>query len=384
MNRPQDAATTDRTPRVTAKGAIVAFIVGGFLAIAVAETAIRLLMPDWRSFSSARFITRAVGVPLGWAIGKPGFDGTFAQNDGDFKVRIRINEFGLRNGEPVSAADGRVWIVGDSMAFGWGVERDRIYTAVAHRISGMPTYNVASPGTDIIGYQRLVRRMPKSLTPRAVVVGLILENDLADYAARRAARRRAGGRSPDRGAAGSWFESVSWIGIKYRLTEASALYNFVAIAVKRSEWSRQLLIRFGIIARAHSYEEFLETLDIATFVPSSADELLRLKAMLPAKTPFAVLVAPTRFEIRDRNPESIRMRNALSAALAARGIAVIDPIDGFLEAGFRATHFRHDGHWSPRGHDIAGRAVAKWLGAIFRPVDRQGTVKMGAGAGGGG
>ena len=50
---------------------------------------------------------------------------------------------------------------------------------------------------------------------------------------------------------------------------------------------------------------------------------------------------------------------------------------------FRATHFRHDGHWSPRGHDIAGRAVAKWLGAVFGPVDRQGAVKMSVGGGGG-
>jgi hypothetical protein len=89
--------------------------------------------------------------------------------------------------------------------------------------------------------------------------------------------------------------------------------------------------------------------------------------MLPAKTPFAVLIAPSRFEIRDQEPGSIRMRKALSAGLAARGIAVIDPIAGFLKAGFRATHFRHDGHWSPLGHDVAGRAVAKWLGAVFGP-----------------
>jgi len=52
----------------------------------------------------------------------------------------------------------------------------------------------------------------------------------------------------------------------------------------------------------------------ASRTTSSADERLSLKAMLPAKTPFAVLIAPTRFEIRDRKPKSIRMRKALSAA----------------------------------------------------------------------
>ncbi|MCH8884899.1 MAG: hypothetical protein IIA41_15580 [SAR324 cluster bacterium] len=88
--------------------------------------------------------------------------------------------------------------------------------------------------------------------------------------------------------------------IKHRLAKSSALYNFVAVAVKRSEWSRRLLIRFGIIAREHSYKESLETLDIATFVPSSADELLRLKAMLPQLREEAVRAMVAGYEAADR------------------------------------------------------------------------------------
>ena len=78
-------------------------------------------------------------------------------------------------------------------------------------------------------------------------------------------------------------------------------------------------------------------------------------------TPFAVLIAPARFEIRDRDPDYQKFRLEMVRALSARGIAVIDPIREFLSAGFQPTHFAHDGHWSALGHKIAARAAADWL-----------------------
>ena len=67
------------------------------------------------------------------------------------------------------------------MTFGWGVERNEIYSAVAGRMGKFPTYNVASPGTNVCGYQALLARTLKRASPRAVIVGLILENDMDDY-----------------------------------------------------------------------------------------------------------------------------------------------------------------------------------------------------------
>ena len=61
--------------------------------VAAAETVIRFTMPEWREFSSGRFMHRTV-VP-GHApidLGRAGFDGYFAQNNGDFRARIRIND----------------------------------------------------------------------------------------------------------------------------------------------------------------------------------------------------------------------------------------------------------------------------------------------------
>ena len=67
------------------------------------------------------------------------------------------------------------------MAFGWGVERSETYTARLEHYAGQPTYNIASPGADICGYQKLLARMPEGIIPKAIVLGVILENDIGDY-----------------------------------------------------------------------------------------------------------------------------------------------------------------------------------------------------------
>jgi hypothetical protein len=57
----------------------------------------------------------------------------------------------------------------------------------------------------------------------------------------------------------------------------------------------------------------------------------------------------------------------MKEALKKAGIAVIDPFAAFETAGFKPTHFAHDGHWTPAGHAIAGRAAAEWLKQRLAP-----------------
>ena len=87
----------------------------------------------------------------------------------------------------------------------------------------------------------------------------------------------------------------------------------------------------------------------------------RRGVLCAATVPFAVLVAPTRFELRDGAPGLRRLREAITEALASQGIPVIDPFDSFKAAGFEAVHFTHDGHWSLVGYRLAGTAAATWL-----------------------
>lgn len=340
----------------TWKGALAAAVVGVALLLGVAEVGARLLYPQWREFYSGWFeeLTAVPGydnVPLG----HPGFDGYFSQNNGDFRAHIQINEFGLRNDEPVAAADGRVWVIGDSMAFGWGVERTERYTEVMGVKASVPVYNIASPGTAICGYQSLLARMPKEVKPRAVVMGLILENDLRAHYDCPEAARLATMIAP--------VEEMNWsfLGIKHHLTKVSALYNVVAVALKRVPVVTQALRALHLVAADHVYTVEFDPARMETVVSASVAEIARFKAMLPPGIPFAVLMAPGRFEIRDNDPLYRTLRLDTGRALAAQGIDVVDPIAAFQAAGFAPTHFAHDGHWSPLGHRIAGEALANWL-----------------------
>ena len=130
---------------------------------------------------------------------------------------------------------------------------------------------------------------------------------------------------------------------------------------KRVDVVREALTAIGVIREGHAYGRVMADDKIDAGVDKTADELAALRAMLPQGTPFGVLVAPARFEIKDGDAFYRRLRLQTNAALTSRGIAVIDPFDRFVAAGFGPTHFAHDGHWSALGHRLAGEAAALWL-----------------------
>ncbi|MSO92256.1 MAG: hypothetical protein EXQ86_02505 [Rhodospirillales bacterium] len=346
--------------RPTIRGRIFAFIVGLLFMLLLAEAILRVLFPHWREFHSGWFMRHAVVPGHGaLALGVPGFDGYFAQNNGDFRVRIQINDFGLRNDEPVEASAGRVWIVGDSMAFGWGVARDQTYTAEIARQTGLGTYSVASPGTNVCGYQALLARMPKTVAPKAVIVGLVLENDLSPQGCREWAQERE--QSAAQGGPPWWARIEHIWDVKGLMARHLALYNFLAVSIKRVDDLTHLLQMTGLVAEAQPYRRQLEESAVARAIENTADEMAVLRAMLPLAPPVAVLLTPARFEIRDEDSFFAKLRTEMTNALTARGFPVIDPIEKFRAAGFAPTHFAHDGHWSPTGHRLAAEAAAGWL-----------------------
>lgn len=341
--------------------AAAAIAIGCLFGIGFAEIAARVVAPHWREYASARFMRSEIAPGIGpVAVGRPGFDGYFAQNNGDFRVRVRLNDLGLRNEELAAAAAGRIWAVGDSFTFGWGVEANEMFSAVLGDALREKVYNVATPGGDVVGYQWLVARMPKGVAPRLVVVGLTIENDLLDYGA-----ETANAAKPERPPEPGPFSFKEWG------TNNSAVYNLAAVAVKQSSFLRDFFAKAGIIEAAHGLRAAPDRPAARRVSQRTAEEIVRLRGMLPPGTPLVVLVIPSRFEILNRNRAWIELREAAVAALAARGVPVVDPTAALVAAGFEATHFPHDGHWSARGHQIAGRALAAWI-AAHDPAARSG------------
>lgn len=338
-------------------GRVAATLVGLLFLAILSEILLRVFMPNWREYHSGRFMTvvdAAGGGTVGIAL--PGFDGWFAQNNGDFRVRIRINDAGLRNDEPVAAADGRIWVIGDSMSFGWGVERNESYTQVLSDTLKFPAYNLATPGSGVCGWQAVYGRMPENMRPAAVVIGLTIENRAVAYDCLAAAKS-----IPQSGQDYAYLFSI--VGIKWFLTEHLALYNFFTVSLKRVGLAEKVLEKAGLIEPAHRVRYHQDDAGIAKAVSTTADELRRLRAMAPADRPFLVVLFPARFEIRDDDAHYRRLRVELAAALAARGIQTLDLFPDFKTVGLDATHFAHDGHWNVTGHRLAGQTIARWIAA---------------------
>jgi hypothetical protein len=346
--------------RVTPLGVAIALLAGLIFLVGLAELGLRIFQPHWRDYDSSRFMTPFTqsGRP-GMTIGKAGYDGGFAQNNGDFRHSIRINEFGLRSDEPVAAAQGRIWILGDSMTFGWGVETKDRYGEKLGAALGAPTYNIAAPGADVCGYQTLLARMPKELKPQAVVMGVVLENDaLANYdCSSKAGPALASHEAPTNPSALTL--ALGWL--KGSLTQKSALYNTAVPALKRVRWVNDLFLAAGLIKPEHGYKRFFGDNEVEAVAKSTVSAIAGVRDLLPADVPLIVLIIPARFEIRDGDLIYRALRLAVIEELNKLNIANVDPFAGFKAAGFAPTHFLHDGHWSPRGHEIAAGALTEWF-----------------------
>lgn len=340
----------------------VALALGCGLALGLAELGTRVVMPYWQDYASERFMTPRT-VP-GWApfnAGMPGFEGHFAQNNGDFRIAIRLDELGLRNPSD-TIADGAVWGVGDSFTFGWGVEREQIFPAVAAAQLGRPFFSVASPGTNVCGYQALVSQvLSKGAMPGAVLVGLTIENDISAYDCAKDGQDAAMP-APRVGVSGQTAKEF--------LLAHSALYNFAAVTLKRSPLVLEALKSLGLVKSQEDVSWHLARHE-ADVLEATARETAQLQAMLPSGTPFAVVLIPARFDLEQPGSDWSQDRQDLAARLRALGVGVVDPADALTAQGRDKVHFAHDGHWSALGHRIAGQAAAAALAPLLTEGNAQ-------------
>ena len=335
------------------------------VAIGLAEGAIRVIVPEWNAFSSERFMQGAE-LPgfQPYLTGMKDFRGKFAQNNGDFQINIAINATGQREEDTPAEANGRIWGVGDSYSFGWGVDKEQTYLAVLGRLMGKPSYNLAGPGNDVCGYQAAVMAMPEPRTPAGFVLGLTIENDVdknhcqpGSYVAPATAEEST---APTPTARQRFVHVKDW------LIQSSALYNFTVVTLKRSKRLNDLLISLGLVERPHQVGDHYPESEIDDRIASTVAKIAWLRERFTPETPFVVLLIPALLDIRDQDPFFARIRQGLTAELKRRSVSVVDPYEDFIRAGFKPTHFVHDGHWSPRGHEVAAEALARWFQGISR------------------
>ncbi len=153
------------------------------LTIAMAELGARVLVPAWTPKNGARNYWR-YDERLGW-VHQQKVDATHAHRD--FEVRLKTNAHGFRD-DPIAVertpGRKRMLLLGDSFAFGYGVEQDEALSEILearHPEWEVVNTAVAGWGTD----QQLLfyRDRGRAFSPDVVLL-MFHPNDLADNAGR--------------------------------------------------------------------------------------------------------------------------------------------------------------------------------------------------------
>lgn len=352
-------------PRPLARRSGVALL-GAVGALALAEIAVRVVdpAPSFRARAQAAYACDRHHPLRGWT-GRPDLDEAFVRPD--FAIRVRTNAAGFRTRalEPVDEAVRHVVVLGDSFAWGWGVERDERFDTVLERASdgGVVCTNLAQPGYGTDQQLLTLREHGAALQPDVVLV-LFSHNDLKNVAAAQQYGKPKprfvldpdGGleltRVPVPNDPEAWRERRAQalqleveLGPVRRWLERSQLFNWIAArrmeptdgAERRAASDRQVLERGRALAAA-----LLRAID---------RECEGLGARL------VVAWNPRRPEVEGRVDGG--WQEELEQGL--EGVETVDLGDVLAACGGR-LYFREDPHWTARAHGCVGRALAERWG----------------------
>ena len=308
-------------------------------------------------------------------------------------VTVATNEQGWRDsGDPMASERPTLLGLGDSFAFGWGVElEESLFFLVEERLSRIRTTRFVKagvPGTGPSDQWKLLAPLWERYRPGIVVLVFFVGNDFTDV--------QMGGsgqfevrdgylkRRPLPDQPHSWFENVSWTLARYsrlaqwvraaQLNWARSEPDWVAspnsVATKWDAWLREF-------TQIH-LQTFPERTEEAVHL--TLDYLGRLADFCRDRsTVFALVVIPRSFQVypaelvelktalqlTDRELDLDRPQRILGEWAQSREVLIIDLLPPFrrsagVEPNKRLFYYP-DAHLNPAGHSVAAKALYSFL-----------------------
>jgi hypothetical protein len=336
----------------------------------VAEGVVRLFVPN--QTRDAEFVFFQYDAVLGWT-NKPNSDGPFRVPG--VMTHVHINSQGWRDREspPVSPAQTRILVLGDSQTWGYGVEDDERYTDELQRLR--PDARVLNMGVSGYGtaqeYLQLQQKVD-DYKPDLVIVGFY-HNDLIDNVSDNNDDPFAYPR-PVLAPSG---ETVTLRNVpvpkRERLwQQAPSSYDRYSLPIR---WLLQHSLLFASVARpaAASIDALAIRLGwkpeigAASANPESAPwrttfAIFRaMKADLDARhVQLLIVVIPAKYHVQHG---LTFVEDNMRRWGAENQVAVLTPADQFRQTDIGALFLRYDSHLSPAGHKRLGDLINDALGA---------------------
>jgi SGNH hydrolase-like domain, acetyltransferase AlgX len=325
-------------------------------------------------------------------------------------VPVRINSRGYRGREyPWDAASGfRILALGDSFAFGFGVQEDDTYLARMERALADRHVEVINAGLAGMGPDneaRLLAADGPGLRPDLVLVAFFVGNDLID-ALTGIARTvlRDGAPALPEGFLEKWYRplrpgtllpqplarSSRSLGLpipfKDALQRHSHAYRFLSGRVARLLAASQGARAGGAPMEFNPFQQ--EAFCLRSYPPELEQAWTRAKAALVQMKAWcdahdarlALVVIPTeaqvdpdrwaavrqRYRLKEEDFDLEKPQRILAAFATENGIPLIDLLPALRAASDAGgpLYFRTDIHWTSRGHAVAADEILRQLGAL--------------------
>lgn len=293
----------------------------------------------------------------------PDYRGTISRSDLSFT--FTTDEHGFRNPGPWPESS-EVVLVGDSMAFGYGVEDDEAWASrVRRELGGTGLINLGLPGMAPQQYLRTLEAYGLGLRPEVVLFSLFPGNDLGD-----AANFQSWLDSGRPGSFLDWGYRAQGTGISGML-ERSYLFWLVRDAARvlgtRLE-STTLELDEGPLQLAPS----LYAGDAAELRDDAPAFSLVMSAVLEAQAKareqgarLVVLLMPTKEHVYlpTIGEEPLQRIGRFEQALQQRGVETLDLTPALREAAQAGerVYFEIDGHPNRRGNELIASEVVRFL-----------------------
>lgn len=312
----------------------------------------------------------------------------------EWNVTVAINAEGLRDRpSPVSDQRGRILALGDSFAFGWGVELPEAYLYIAEeslRQDGFRVVKAGIPGTGTSDQALWLRHYGERYAPRLVIVSLFVGNDFVDvqmggfpgqFTIKDGLMVKRSLDGPERGAVVRE--------MKEKIKRSSVLAQKLAQAVwyfQNTYFAPQDRPNPGLNARDRWLWEFAkvhlrqpppETMRAFELTLASLDDIHRWCRQHQAS--MLLLVIPRSmqiydwelskwkeaFQLKDGDLDLDKPQRVLADWAAENQVAILDLLPDFRS--YQKTHpeerlyFYPNGHMNRNGHRLTGVLLAKTL-----------------------
>ena len=320
-------------------------------------------------------------------IGRRGFEGIF--HTPEFDIDVRYTEEGFRKiGEPKSNADRTLFVLGDSFAWGWGVEETATLAGqISKQFPNWNLKNYALPGYGTLQQQLVFERfIRKQLRDQDALLILHYGNDFDDSLGKhltnvpRASVTESGTIDVVPPPTSSWSKEL-----KNKLKQSSYLFNFAAYTtdfLKYSSRQKKFLDEKKQTSLPIAESEETAPLDpddprmivmheYLSKIKSACDE--RRIPVLMVRVPFREEFGEARAIEAEKNEPFAAYRPSVHSITTELKIPLIDLHDSFKD--WKSNHdgrltFPIDLHWNEIGHDLAATSVEQFLETHLEPDTR--------------